>query len=150
MKREENFEKYNSRLREKMQLLDTFRRKSVMVKDAINSKDISGLNLHLKERQRLIDMIKSCDKECEGFEKKYSFSMEKLSQMAKDLVLKCKDQIRGLLKSIAEIDTECGVLTQAEYDLTKNDVLKARRGFQVTRGYGDKRYRHPRFLDMKR
>ncbi len=150
MKCEESFDKYNSRLREKIRLLDTFRQKSVMVKNAIDSKDISGLNLHLKERQRLIDMIKRCDKECEGFEKKYGFSMGKLSQMAKNLVLKCKDQIRGLLKSIAEIDTECGALAQAEYDLTKNDVLKARRGFQVTRGYGDKRYRYPRFLDMKR
>ncbi len=150
MTMDEMWKKYCSRLKEKIRLLDSFAQATSKVKDAIDSKDISQTALHVKERQGIIDRIERIDTEIRQFLLRDGFSIEEVSNKTKDLVRTYLDQIKTMLKSLADVDKECLALAEIEYDALKSDILDVRRGRGVAKGYRGTCQQSPRFLDMKR
>lgn len=139
-----------ARLREKIRLLDSYKLATSRIKEALESKDVLRLDRHLKERQGIIGRIEQIDKQVDKFLQGNGFSVEKLSEKAKDLFRSYFDQIRRVLESISGPDKGCLELAQAEHDCIKSEILKAQRVRQVARGYRPTPHQTPRFLDLKR
>lgn len=145
-----NHEKLCGRLREKIQLLGSFSKATARMKDALESQDIRGITLRVKERQGVINEIERIDKEVDNITQQDSFSIEKLSEKARDLIRSYSDKIKTTLESLADVDKKCLTLARAEHESLKSDILKARQGLHVARGYRGVGCQNPRFLDMKR
>ena len=139
-----------ARLREKIRLLDSYKLATSRIKEALESKDVLRLDRHLKERQGVIDKIEDIDKEVERLIKSKGFSIEKLSNKARDLFRSYFDRIRTVLESISGPDKGGLELARAEHDCIKSEILKVQRVRQVARGYKPTSHQTPRFLDMKR
>ena len=150
METEESHKEFCGRLREKIQLLESFSQATFKMKDALESKDIRRITLRVKERQGVINEIERINKEVDQIAQKGSFSMERLSQKAKDLIRSYSDKIKATLESLADVDKKCLTLARAEHESLKSDILKVRQGLHVARGYMRMSYQNPRFLDMKR
>lgn len=150
METEESHKEFCGRLREKIQLLESFLQATFKMKDAIESKDIRRITLRVKERQGVINEIERIDKEVDNITQQDSFSIEKLSEKAKDLIRSYSDKIKATLESLADVDKKCLTLARAEHESLKSDILKVRQGLHVARGYMRMSYQNPRFLDMKR
>jgi len=150
METEESHKEFCGRLREKIQLLESFSQATFRMKDAVESKDIRGITLRVKERQGVINEIERIDKEVDNITQQDSFSIEKLSEKARDLIRSYSDKIKTTLESLADVDKKCLTLVRAEHECLKSDILKVRQGFHVARGYRGVGYQNPRFLDMKR
>jgi hypothetical protein len=142
--------KHCALLREKIQLLESFLQATFKMKDAIESKDIRGITLRVKERQGVINEIERIDKEVDKITQQDSFSIARSSEKAKDQVRSYSDKIKTTLESLADVDKKCLTLACAEHECLKSDILKVRQGFHVARGYRGVGYKNPRFLDMKR
>lgn len=150
METEEIYKEVCGRLREKIQLLESFSQATFTIKDALESKDIRRITLRVKERQGVINEIERIDKEVDNITQQDSFSIEKLSEKARDLIRNYSDKIKTTLESLADVDKKCLTLAGAEHECLKSDILKVRQGFHVSRGYRGVGYQNPRFLDMKR
>lgn len=150
MKIDEMWKKYCSRLKEKIRLLDSFAQVTAKMKDAIECKDIPGMALHVKERQGIIDRVERIDREVDQLAQGDGFSIEKLSSKAKDLFRSHLDQIKRILESFADVDKECVSLAEADHEALRSDILNARRGLSVAKGYRGSCHQGPRFLDIKR
>lgn len=131
-------------------MLDSFAQVTAKMKDAIECKDILGMARHVKERQGIIDRVERIDREVDQLAQGDGFSMEKLSSKAKDLFRSHLDQIKKILESLADVDKECVSLAGAEHEALKSDILSARRGLCVAKGYRGSCHQGPRFLDIKR
>jgi hypothetical protein len=150
METEGNHKKLRGRLREKIQLLESFSQATARMKDAIESKDIRGITLRVKERQGVINEIERIDKEVDKITQQDSFSIARSSEKAKDQVRSYSDKIKTTLESLADVDKKCLSLARAEHESLKSDILKVRQGFHVARGYRGVGCQNPRFLDMKK
>ncbi|MBW1739574.1 MAG: hypothetical protein JRJ42_00400 [Deltaproteobacteria bacterium] len=150
MEAEEICKKCCSRLREKTRLLGNYNETTAKIKEALESKDILGLDRRLKARQGLIDKIEQIDKEIDTLTRGNGFSIERLSDKSKDLFRGYFDQMRTVLEPLSGLDRDCLDLAQAEYDGMKSEILKVRQGLRVARGYRPRLHQSPRFLDVKR
>jgi hypothetical protein len=139
-----------SRLEEKLRLLNRYTQATIKIKEALESEDMLGTGRHIKERQGIIGRIEQIDKEVDNFLQGNGFSVEKLSEKAKDLFRSYFDQIRTALESISGPDKGCLELARAEHDCIKSEILKVQRVRRVARGYKPTPHQSPRFLDMKR
>ena len=150
MEVEEIGKKCCARLREKIRLLGSYTQATDKIKEALEFKDILRLDRDLKKRQGVIDKIEDIDKEVDNLVQAKGFSIEKLSDKARDLFRGYFDQIRTVLESISGPDKGCLELARAEHDCIKSEILKVQRVRQVARGYKPTSHQTPRFLDMKR
>lgn len=150
METEESHKEFWGRLREKVQLLESFSQATARMKDALESKDIRRIALRVKERQGVINEIERIDKEVDNITQQDSFSIEKLSEKVRDLVRSYSDKIKTTLESLADVDKKCLSLARTEHESLKSDILKVRQGLHVARGYRGMSCQNPRFLDMKR
>lgn len=150
MKVEEICRKCCSRLKEKIELLSSYKLATSKIKETLESKDLRRLDHHLKERQRLIDKIEQVDKEVDMLTRENGFSIERLSEKARDLFKGYVDQIRDVLESLSGLDKGCLELARTEHDSVKSEILKIQQGRRVVNGYRPARCQTPRFLDMKR
>lgn len=150
METEEIHKEVCGKLREKIQLLESFSQATFKMKDALESKDIRRITLRVKERQGVINEIERIDKEVDNITQQDSFSIEKLSEKARDLFRSYSDKTKTTLESLADVDKICLTLARAEHECLKSDILKVRQGFHVARGYRGVGYQNPRFLDVKR
>jgi len=147
---EERCKQYCGRLKAKVQLLDAFKLATAKMKEILDSKDMPRMALHVKERQRIIDRIERIDREANQFVQGDSFSIEKLSNKAKDVVRSHWDQMKTTLASLADVDKECLALAEAEHEALKSDILKVRLGLGVAKSYRGTCHQGARFLDLKR
>ncbi|NVL89819.1 MAG: hypothetical protein HWN69_02320 [Desulfobacterales bacterium] len=150
MKVEEICKKCCSRLKEKIELLSSYKLATSKIKETLELKDLRRLGRYLKERQRLIDKIEQIDKEVNMLTRENGFSIEKLSEKARDLFRGYVDRIRDVLESLSGIDKGCLDLARTEHDSVKSEILKIQQGRRVVNGYRQARRQTPRFLDMKR
>lgn len=147
---EELCKKCGSRLREKIRLLDGYKEATARIKEALESKDVVRLDRHLKERQGVIAKIERIDKEVDKYLQGNDFSLDKLSEKARNLVGGYLDRIKTALESLSGLDRECLELARAEHDCMKSEILKMQHGRRTARGYRATCRQAPRFLDTKR
>jgi len=150
MEVEEISKKCCARLREKIRLLHSYKLATDKIKDALESRDVTLLGGHLKERQGIMVKVNRIDKEIEKCLQANGFSVEKLSEKAKDLVGGYLDQIKAALESISGPDKKCLELARSGHDNIKSEILQLQRVRRVARGYRPTPCHPPRFLDMKR
>lgn len=131
-------------------MLASFGQATSKMKGAIESKDIPRMAFHVKERQGIIDRIERIDREVYQFVQGDGFSIEKLSNKAKDVVRSHLDQIKTTLASFAAMDKECLALAQSQHESLKSDILRVRRGVCAAKSYRGTCHQSARFLDMKR
>ena len=150
MEIEEICKKYSARLKDRIGLLDGFTQATAKMKEALEAKDIRQINLHLKERQGIIDRIQNIDNEVDSFVHADGFSMDRVSGKAKDQLRGYFDRMRSTLESLSGTDKQCLQLAGDEHDRMKSEILTVQRGRRVARGYRPTCHQIPRFLDMKR
>jgi hypothetical protein len=136
--------------REKIRRLEEFKQVIMNTRQAIGSRDVAQVVLHVKERQCLIDSIERKDREFHKSAQGDGFSIERLSDQSKKLVKRCQEQLKRALESVAAMDKECLALARAQCGSMKSEILKVRHGLRAARGYRMALEHHPRFLDVKR
>lgn len=150
MEIEETVIKYCVHLKEKIRLLNSFKKATLNIKEALECRDIPLLDHYLKERNGIIGKIEQVDKKLNRIIGIAGFSMGKLSREAKSLLGGYFDQIRTLLESLSDVDRDCLSLARVEYDCIKSEILKTQQGRHTVTQYRPKSGQSARLLDIKR
>jgi hypothetical protein len=150
MEMEHICEKYAAGLEEKIRLLDCFRQATSKMKEALESNDIGQIDLHLKERQGIIQRIEKIDREIDGFVQVEGFRADKVSGKAKERLRGYIERMRSTLESLSGVDKDYLHLARAEHDRMKSEILGIHCGRRAAKGYRVTGHQNPRFLDMRR
>jgi hypothetical protein len=150
MEIEEICEKYAAGLEEKIRLLDCFTGATSRMKEALESNDIREIDLHLKERQGIIQRIERIDREIDSFVQIEGFSADEVSGKAKERLRGYIERMRSTLESLSGVDRECVQVARGEHDRMKSEILNIHCGRRAAKGYRVTGHQNPRFLDTRR
>jgi len=146
---EEIRKKYSSLLREKVDMLNKYLLFTSKIKEKLYSKNISGVYVHIKERQDVINEINRIDKEIEKFNQKNDpLIKESLNYIRTSFKVYYED-IKRILESISKLDRECIDLAKVENDYLKSEILKLQDSRRAAEKYRPLPDQHPRFLDIR-